>query len=222
MIIEVLFIFVLLYLYFLVYIAHKININNEIYKFDKEETRSNINSETNLKLPFHLNVEHIFKRPSNINSLKLIKKTNGCSIYRNINKRYSLFEPYIKHNCDSTLLRIKSHSEVHVNQNKSTFYFFHNNNTIIHLIHPSYIDHILDENVIKQDKKTIEYIKNNDEFIHFSPSKNDIIHVPNYWYVLIENTEQGSSNNKQIVEKMTYNTLIDDLISLKEKYLMKK
>lgn len=222
MIIEILFILVLLYLYFLVYIVHKININNEIYLFDKEETRNNINSETNLKLPFYFNIDHIFKRPSNISSLKLIKKTNGCAMYHNINKRYSLFEPYIKHNCDSTLFKIKSHSEVHVNKNKSTFYFFHDGSMTIHLIHPNYKDHILDENGIKQDKKTIEYIKSNDEIIHFSPTIKDIIHVPNYWYVFIENTDSGTSHNKRIVERITYNTLIDDLISLKEKYLMKK
>jgi hypothetical protein len=222
MIIELIFIVCLLYLYFLIYISNKVNVNNEIFEFTNEQTRKCINSEINLKLPFYFNIEHLFKSPCNLNSLELIKKTNNYNLYQNVNVKYKLFEPYIKHVYENNIIKIKTYSNLHLNKNNTTFYFFHDENTILHLIHPSYKHHFIYEKEIKQDKKTIKYIKNNNNFIHFKPHKNDIVYVPNYWYVLIENTFENNKQRYGYVEKLTYKTLIDDLISLKEKYLIKK
>jgi hypothetical protein len=222
MILELILLFVIFYLYFLFYMSFKINVNNEIYEFDKTQTRRSISSETNLKLPFYFNIKHIFKKPNNLDTLKLIQKTNHHRIYRNLNKKYTLFEPYMKHKCENECIEIKSHSDIEVNMNKSTFYYVYDKNIRFHIIHPNYCDHLLSNGLIKQDKKTIKYIKDNPDFIHFNPSQNDIIYIPNYWYVFIEHIGSTTETKSPLIEKLSYVSIIDDLISSLEKVFNKK
>ena len=56
---ELFFLIVILIIYFFVYIYFKINNNNDIYLFESEPTKYNINKETYLKSPFYFNGTHL-------------------------------------------------------------------------------------------------------------------------------------------------------------------
>ena len=56
---ECIFLIFLFILYFFIYVDMKINKHNELYLFDSEFTKTNLNKEICLKLPFYFDGQHI-------------------------------------------------------------------------------------------------------------------------------------------------------------------
>ena len=97
MIIELLFIFFIFTIYFFFYVEYKVNKNNNIYEYDKELTRQNINNEILLKMPFYFDGSHL-NSSLNVSDYKIIKndKKYQYKQYNMIENEILLLKPYIK------------------------------------------------------------------------------------------------------------------------------
>ena len=86
MILELLFIFFIFTIYFFFYVEYKVNKNNNIYEYDKELTRQNINNEILLKMPFYFDGSHL-NSSLNVSDYKIIKNDKKYQY-----KQYNMIE----------------------------------------------------------------------------------------------------------------------------------
>lgn len=217
MVIEIIFLLICFYLYFLFYINIKINKNNEFYLYENELTRKNINNEINLKLPFYFNGKHLNEK---INKSNLIIKDKEKKIYNKTYETIKILEPYINFDVENTIYYLdkKQNIGIHTNLTNNNYYFIKKGKCKFCLIHPKYKDNFYKNNEISCDNKKIKYIKENDNFKVLECYENTIIYVPNYWLVYIENSDSKQS----IIEIIKYKTIINKLLFLYEKVFNKK
>ena len=217
MVIEIIFLLICFYLYFLFYTNIKINKNNEFYLYEDELTRKNINNEINLKLPFYFNGKHLNEK---INKSNLIIKDKDKKIYTKSYETIKILEPYIKFDVENMVYYLdkKQNINVHINITNNNFYFIKKGKCKVCLIHPKYKDNFYKNNEISCDNKKIKYIKENDNFKVLECYENTIIYIPNYWLVYIENTD----SKQTIIETIKYKTLINKLLFFYEKVFNKK
>jgi len=208
MIVEILLALFIFITYFLFYVEYKINKNNEIYKYEKELTRQNINNDILLKMPFHFDASHL-NSSLNTNNYKLIKKdkSTGIKEYNSIaENELLLLKPYIKSNIINKMYSIKSGGDfdIHANNESVNYYFVRDGSVEIFLIHPKFKDNF--KTGEKSNNKEIKnYIENNTHFHNVKCAKGTIIFVPNEWFVYIKNNEKDVC----WIEKLTYSTMIN-------------
>jgi hypothetical protein len=208
MIVEILFAVFIFVSYFLFYVEYKINKHNEIYKYEKELTRQNINNDILLKMPFYFDASHL-NRPMNINNYKLIKKdkSNKAKEYNSIaENELLLLKPYIKSNIMNKIYSIKGGGvfDIHTNFESVNYYFVRDGTVEIFLIHPKFKDNFKPDE--KSNKKEMKhYIENNTHFHNVKCTKGTIVYVPNKWIVYIKNNEKDVS----WIEKLTYSTMVN-------------
>tara|TARA_B100001287_G_scaffold252326_1_gene234218 strand:- start:17 stop:637 length:621 start_codon:yes stop_codon:yes gene_type:complete len=189
----------------MLYTNSKVNKNNTLYKFDNELTRYNIHNEINIKLPFYFDADFL-SNTYNLNTFDIIDKNKHFTEYKKHYDSFSLLEPYINFTVNNNIYKIKSHSNIHTNNNKINFYFMNKGSCVFYLIHPKYIDTLKKNDEIITNTKTINFIKNNTNILKLICNKNHCLYIPNNWIVYIEN---NNSNSNSIIEKIEYNTLID-------------
>tara|TARA_Y100000389_G_scaffold112032_1_gene109067 strand:+ start:731 stop:1393 length:663 start_codon:yes stop_codon:yes gene_type:complete len=217
MIIEAILILILLYIYFLCYIDSKINKNNDFYLID-EVTNSKINNEIYLKLPFYFGANHLNKK-IHLNEYNIIETTKNYKKYNKIYEKIHLIEPYINFTPTNTIIELESKKSypIHENFESINYYFIKKGRVKISLIHPMFKENFYIDKKLLNTNKSINYIKNNNNFRVLECKKDTMIYVPNKWIVYIENI---SSKDNSIIEIINYKTLINKLMSLKEKYLI--
>ena len=208
MIVEILFALFIFVAYFLFYVEYKVNKHNEIYKYEKELTRQNINNDILLKMPFYFDASHL-NHSLNINNYKLIKKdkSNGFKEYNSIaENELLLLKPYIKSNITNKIYSIKGNGifDIHTNNESINYYFVRDGSVEIFLIHPKFKDNFKPDEK-SNDKKMNNYIENNTHFHNVKCTKGTIVYVPNDWIVYIKN------NEKDIcwIEKLTYSSIVN-------------
>ena len=216
---ELFFLIIILIIYFFVYIYFKINNNNEIYLFDSEPTKYNINKETYLKSPFYFNGTHL-NDAIHKKELILIQKEDNYIKYKKNYEKIDLIEPYIKFFPESFVYYIKpkKYLNLHINYSQYNFYFIKKGICNITFIHPKYKDNFYKNNNLQNDKKKINYIKNNKNiFQSLEAYENTLIYIPNYWIIFIENI----NNKNTIIECINYNNIFDKLFHFNKKNLIK-
>lgn len=217
MIIELLIIIILLYFYFLCYIDSKINKNNDLYLIENI-TNNKINNEVYLKLPFYFGASHLNKK-IHLDKYNLIETNKDYTKYNKIYEKIHLIEPSINFTPRNTIIEIKSKKNypIHENFESINYYFIKKGHVKVCLIHPMFKDNFYIDKKILNTSKSINYIKDNDNFKFLECKKNTMIYVPNNWIVYIENI---SKKDNCIIEIINYKTIINKLMSLKEKYLI--
>lgn len=211
--IKEIFLFLFFFIFYIfIYTYLKINKNNELYLFNHEQTRYNINKETYLKLPFYFDGTHLNQKIDKTNMILL--ETNDKYVkYQKNYEQIHLLEPYIKffpHNYIYTI-KTKQYIPLHKNDCQTNFYFIKKGICNITLIHPKYKDNFYKNGELITNSKIINYLKQNTSFQRIKVYKNTLLYIPNYWLIFIENNSSKSS----IVECIHYNNLIDSLFQKK-------
>ena len=206
MILELLFIFFIFTIYFFFYVEYKVNKNNNIYEYDKELTRQNINNEILLKMPFYFDGSHL-NSSLNVSDYKIIKndKKHQYKQYNLIENEILLLKPYIKTYLKDNLYSIKPGGKIgiHTNQESVNYYFARDGNAQLFLIHPRFKDNFETNQL---DRKELQdHIEKNEHFHKLDFKKGTIVYVPNNWIVYIKNVEKKNC----CIEKISYSSLIN-------------
>ena len=215
MILELLFIIFIFTAYFFFYVEYKVNKNNNIYRYDKELTRQNINNEIMLKMPFYFDGAHL-NSELNVSSCKMIKKDkkNKFKEYSMMKNELLLLKPYIKCDLKDRLYLIKGGGQIciHTNLESVNYYFARSGNAQLFLIHPRFKENFETD---KTNGKELEnYIEKNEHFHKLKFNKGTIVYVPNNWMIYIKNVEKEDC----YIEKISYSSLINRFMF----YLKKK
>ena len=121
---ELIFLIIVCIFYFYIYVDLKVNKSNEVYLFNNELTRSNINKEINLKLPFYFNGKHInTKIDKEILKLKESKK-NKYEIYDKSYEKIDLLEPYIRCKTSNNVMYIYKNKSLPLNQENNSINYY--------------------------------------------------------------------------------------------------
>ena len=214
MLLEIIILFLFLFLYFHIYLIFKINVNNEVSKFDEELSKQNITNEIAYKLPFYFNINHL--KNKNTEKLSLIKKEKNYDVYEGMYENIHLLEPFVKYFPKTKLYEIKKkrkHVPLECHKHYRNFYVVTQGAVAVTLIHPKYKENFMTKNEIETTKDKLSYIKDSENFKRVELNKNDILFVPNYWIVLLE-----SRQDKTNVELLQYKTILNELCFIHEKY----
>ena len=105
--IELCIIVCIVFFYFLCYVDAKINKYDNVSLFDKELTRTNINHEIYLKLPFYFNGKHVNESYSKNELTKIIKEKGKYEKYeKQYDSSIQLLEPYTRFNVSQDIYYI--------------------------------------------------------------------------------------------------------------------
>ena len=213
MLIEIFFIIILCIFYFFIYVDLKINKNNDIYLFEEELTRSSINKETFLKLPFYFNGKHINKKIDK--SILTIKdKKQQYEVYTKPYENIDLLLPQIRSNMWCEVYYIyKNKGLPLMKQETSINYCIVKNGTCkVYFIHPKFKEHFNtwenNKQILSKDKSKIDFIKKNSYITNIIFHKNTVLYIPNEWIIYVENIGE----NTCVLEKINYSTLFNQLI----------
>jgi hypothetical protein len=207
MILELLIIFFIITVYFLFYIEYKVNKYNNIYEYDKELTRQNINNEILIKTPFYFDGSHLnFPLSVSNYTMKENDKNNKFKEYNMVESELLLLKPYIKSEVSDKLYSIKKDGQIGIHKNRESinYYFVRDGSAEIFLIHPKFRDNFeTDKKSTNKDLK--DYIGKNEHFHKIECSKGTIVYVPNDWLIYIQNLETVDC----WIEKLSYSTIIN-------------
>jgi len=204
--------------YFLCYVEIKINKYDGVSLFDKEITRSKINQETYLKLPFYFNGKHINESYSKNELTKIIKEKGKYEKYK---KQYDspiqLLEPYTRFNVSQEIYYISKNESIPLLQDNCSinYYIVKKGVCKISFIHPKYKEHFTPKTNIESK---LQFIKDNQRIECMVFHENTIIYIPNDWIIYVENKDKKTS----ILQIIHYNTLCNQFIGWCKKYLIKQ
>lgn len=194
----ILFCFVLIYLH--IFIHFKVNIYNEFSLLD-DINRVSIADTIDHKLPFIFDGSGIIQ-PYDLSqcsqhSQRSIFKKN---IYLKTYDPILILEPFVTFFTKDLLYKLKKgkHIKLHHNPECRNFYMVHSGKVIVYCIHPSYKQHI-------QNDKFEEFIENNSKILRVEMSANQILFLPNYWFIFTKAIE------KSVVEKLQYSTVLNQI-----------
>jgi len=216
--IELCIIICIVFFYFLCYVDAKINKYDNVSLFDKELTRTNINHEIYLKLPFYFNGKHINESYSKNELTKIIKEKGKYEKYeKQYDSSIQLLEPYTRFNVSQDIYYIfKNGSLPLLKDNCSINYYIVKKGICkISFIHPKYKEHFTSNTDIESK---IQFIKENDRIQCMIFHENTIIYVPNDWILYIENDDKKIT----ILQVLHYSTLCNQLIGWCKKVFNKK
>ena len=184
----------------------KINLNNELYEYTEEMTKQQITSEINYKLPFYFHSSHLQ------NNRYILDTSYNMQDYRYISR--PILEPFVKFFTNSSTINLKrkEKSEIMHHLHFRNFYLMKNGHANFYIIHPKYADNFIIDNKVKTDKTTIDFIKREKDFIKCEMKKDDIIFIPNYWFVFIE-----SKSDKTNIEKIQYKSILNEVCFIYDK-----
>lgn len=219
MILEIIFIIIIIFVYINIYYIFKINKNNNLYLFEEELSRKNIQSEISLKLPFFFNGKHINDN-IDLKKLKIIEKNPSYKVYHKDYENITLLEPSFSFNASCKIYKIKplKYLELQSYLQNYNFFIVKKGKCKITLIHPKYKDNFIKNNKLISNKENIDFLKNNDHYKFLECYKDTIIYIPNFWISFIENIDE--KNDLQI-ELLQYKTIFNEVLFLKEKLFNK-
>ena len=213
----------ILFIYFSCYVDIKINKYDTITLFDKELTRSKINHETYLKLPFYFDGKHINEPYSKSELTKLIKEKGKYEKYK---KQYDtsihLLEPYTKFHPSQDIYYISKKGSLPLLQDNCSvnYYIIKKGICKISFIHPKYIEHFRTnkKDELSNLESKIQFIKDNKNIKCIIFHENTIVYVPNDWIIYIENHDKQTT----ILEVIHYSSLCNQFIGWCKKVFNKK
>jgi hypothetical protein len=192
----ILFFFVMIYIH--IYLHFKINPLNELSVLN-DICKQEISNTCYYKLPF------VFEGKAILN--KQIDLSNNIRAYDSM----PLLEPYVKFFITNTIHNLKSNKiiKLHKNLECRNFYIVHKGSVKVTCIHPKY-----ESNFKNITSNTYSFIENHKQMIHLNLKENDILFVPNYWYVYIKSDSiKDASNNEvnknTIIEQIHYSTILN-------------
>jgi hypothetical protein len=199
-------IIIIILVYIHIFLHFKVNPYNELSNL-KDVCKQEISNTTYFKLPFIFDGTSILQK---INLNNYIKK-EGADHYTKIYEPMPLIEPYVKFFPKNTIYELKKNKnmEVHRNMECRNFYIIHSGKVKITCIHPKYKEHFTNTT-----ENTNEFIEKHDNMIQLELLENQILFLPNYWYVYIKSLKKNT-----IIEKVQYSTIMNQTNILWNKYM---
>ena len=196
-------IIIIIMVYIHIFLHFKINPYNEL-SILKDVCKQEISNTTYFKLPFIFDGTSILQK---INLNNYIKKE---TYYTKTYESMPLIEPYVKFFPNNTIYELKKNKtiDIHRNMECRNFYIIHKGKVKITCIHPKYKEHFT--NITEN---TNEFIEKHDNMIHLELLENQILFIPNYWYVYIKSLKKNT-----IIEKVQYSTIMNQINILWNKY----
>ena len=163
----ILFFFVMVYIH--IYLHFKINPLNELSELN-DICKQEISNTCYYKLPF------VFDGKLILNNIDL---SNNIKSYEPM----PLIEPYVKFFTSTSMHKLKENKMVKLHKNLEcrNFYIMHKGSAKVTCIHPKY-----DSNFKNINGNTYSFIESHKQMIHLELKENEILFVPNYWYVYIK------------------------------------
>jgi len=198
----ILFFFVMIYIH--VYLHFKINPLNEMSSLN-DICKQEVSNTCYYKLPFVFDGKPILN--------KHIELSNNIRAYESI----PILEPYVKFFTKNTIHKLKPNKiiKLHKNLECRNFYIMHKGSAKVTCIHPKY-----ESNFKNINSNTYSFIENHKQMIHLDLKENDVLFVPNYWYVYIKTYDNDVSNHdasdnkvkdKSIyIEQIHYSTILNE------------
>ncbi len=190
--------------YIHIFLHFKINPYNELSTL-KDICKQEISNTTYFKLPF------LFDGTSILQKINLNNYIKTNDFYKKTYEPMPLIEPYVHFFPKNTVYTLKKNKniELHRNMECRNFYIIHNGTAKITCIHPKYKEHFTNINL-----NTHEFIENHDNMIHLELNENQILFIPNYWYVYIKSIKKNT-----VVEKVQYSTIMNQFNIVWNKYM---
>lgn len=178
----ILFFFVMIYIH--IYLHFKINPLNEMSTLN-DICKQEISNTCYYKLPFLIDGSSIL----------------NCDNSNNKYESFPLLEPYVKFFTSNKLHKLRENKiiKLHKNLECRNFYIVHTGSVKVTCIHPKY-----ESNFNTINKNTYSFIEGHTQMIQLNLKKNDILFVPNYWYVYIKSSEKNT-----IIEEIHYSTILN-------------
>jgi hypothetical protein len=202
-------------IYIHIYLHFKINPLNEL-SILTDKCKQEISNTCYYKLPFIIN-EATFINTIDISNCTKYNDAKSSDLKSNnvYIKEYEnipLLEPYVKFFTSNKIHKIKKNKiiDIHSNLECRNFYIVHKGNVEITCIHPKYKDHLNNINA-----NTYKFIENHSNMIHITLHENEILFLPNYWYIYIK------SNKNTIIEHIKYSTILNTFTIYWHKYMTK-
>lgn len=218
--VEISFILLLCIIYFLFYVEIKVNKSNELYFFDKEMTRRNLQNEMYLKLPFYFNGKHLNEPYSKSILEKVDKKKHHYEQYKKSYDEISLLEPRTRFKATHDIYYIHKKKSLPLLMDTCSinFYIVKSGQVKVTFIHPKFKEHFVQKDTICDVSSKVDYIQNHKSFLSMIASENTIIYVPNQWIVYVENEE----NKTSILDIIHYSTMCNQFIEWGKNNIIKK
>ena len=201
---NIIIIIIIIMVYIHIFLHFKINPYNELSNL-KDVCKQEISNTTYFKLPFFFDGTSILQK---VNLNNCIKK-DDC--YIKTYESMPLLEPYVKFFPKSKMYELKKNKnmEVHRNMECRNFYIVHGGKVKITCIHPKYKDHFT--NITEH---TNEFIEKHENMIQLELTENQILFLPNYWYIYVKAIKKNT-----IIEKVQYSTIMNQFNILWNKYM---
>ena len=182
----ILFFFVMIYIH--IYLHFKVNPLNEISEIN-DICKQEISNTCYYKLPF------VFDGKS------ILNKYNE-DISNNVYEPIALLEPYVKFFTSNSIHKLKNNKilTLHKNLECRNFYIVRKGSIKVTCIHPKY-----DSNFKNINKNSYSFIESHKQMIHLELKKDDILFMPNYWYVYIKANDKNT-----IIEQIHYSTILNE------------
>ena len=183
--------FIMIYIH--IYLHFKINPLNEM-SILTDKCKQEISNTCYYKLPFIIN-DTTF-----INTIDISNCTKCNNVYIKEYDPIPLLEPYVKFFTTNKIHKINKNKivDIHSNLECRNFYIVHKGIVEITCIHPKYKDHLNNINA-----NTYKFIENHSNMIHITLHENEILFLPNYWYIYIK------SSKNTIIEHIKYSTILN-------------
>lgn len=193
----ILFFFVMIYIH--IYLHFKINPLNELTVLN-DICKQEISNTCYYKLPF------VFDGRLVLNNVDL---SNNINSYEPM----PILEPYVKYFTSTTMHKLKENKiiKLHKNLECRNFYIMHKGTATVTCIHPKY-----DSNFKNVNSKTYSFIETHKQMIHLELKENDILFIPNYWYIYIKSTDKNT-----IIEQVHYSTILNQFTMFFHKNISK-
>jgi hypothetical protein len=203
---KIIFIFIFIFIYIHIYLHFKINPINELNTI-QDICKLEVSNTCYYKLPF------VFDGSTIIKGVQLENFSKKNNKYIKTYESLPLIEPYVKFFSNNEIHKIKKdkHIPLHYNLECRNFYMVHSGTIHVTCIHPKYKEHFL-----STDISTNTFIENHKNMIHLELNKNQILFIPNYWYVYIKGIDKIS-----IIEKVQYSTILNQINFMYDKYVTK-
>jgi len=205
---HIIFIIVFIVVYLHIYVHFRISPENEFIELD-DVCRKEITNNIYYKQPFYFDGTSIKHKVDLNQDLKTCHK--GYDVFRLIYEALPLLEPSVRSYPHSSAYHFKKaykYTDVERNLECRNFYYIHKGKARFTCIHPKYSEHFL------QKEKNIDFVRKNENMIHVDLSENQVLFVPNYWYVFIESMEKDT-----LVEKIQYKTILNHANFIYDKYI---
>ncbi len=191
---HIIFILLFIVVYLHIYVHFRVTSENELTEID-DICRKNITDTIYHKKPFIFDgISHPLKLDD------AVKNSNkGYNTYNLIYESIPLLEPNVRFfpsRMAYQFLKKERSAKVETNLECRNFYLVNSGKVKIICIHPKYKEYFINNN--------IDFIKKSEHMIHLELEKNQILFVPNYWYVYMESMDKNT-----IVEKIQYKTILN-------------